>query len=598
MPFPRARKPQPTRAHLWVHIWILVLLGIGAPSSSAQSAKAVEDLLLVPGVTGQPGGRLVASLRADPKTLNPVTVLDVPSKEVIELLFADLIHINLSTQGTAPSLAKSWKVSRDGKRYTLELRRGLHFSDGHPFDADDVVFSFKVYLDEKVNSPQRDLLKVGEKPIEVRKEGPYRVVVDMAQPYAAAERLFDSVYILPRHLLEGTYEADKISQAWSTGTAPNQIAGLGPFRVKEYLPGERIVLERNPYYWETDAAKHRLPYLDEIIFLIVPTQDAEVIRFQAGDLDIIDNISSENYGVLTRDQQRKGYHLYDLGPSFEYDFLFFNLNDLRGKQLPEITRRQEWFLRDEFRLAVSAAIDREAISRLVYQGRATPLWGHVTPGNRLWINDAIPHPPRSVERATALLRSAGFSRQSDGTLVDTHGAPVEFSILTNPSNAQRTQMATIIQNDLTQLGMRVHLVPLEFRSVMARVFDSLDYDASVLGLVSGDADPNPEINVWTSGGGTHLWALTETKPATAWQAELDRLMQMQTAILDRKKRKEAYDRVQAILAEHSPVICLVSPNSLAGAKNTVGGIKPAVMRRHLLWNAEQLFIRPAPPSRN
>src|SRR5438093_3327509 len=113
-----------------------------------------------------------------------------------------------------------------------------------------------------------------------------------------------------------------------------------------------------------------------------------------------------------------------------------------------------------------------------------------------------------------------------------------------------------------QLGMRVHLVPLEFQAVIARVLDSFDYKASVLGLVSGDADPNPEINVWTSGGGTHLWALTETKPATTWQAELDRLMHMQTAILDPKKRKEAYDRVQVILAEHSPVICLVSPNSL------------------------------------
>src|SRR5262249_839809 len=158
-----------------------------------------------------------------------------PSKDLIALLFADLIHINLNTQGTEPSLAKSWKVSRDGKRYILELRRGLHFSDGHPFDADDVVFSFKVYLDEKVNSPQRDLLMVGEKPIEVRKEGPYRVVVDLAQPYAAAERLFDSVYILPRHLLEGVYETGKLSQAWPTGTATSQIAGLGPFRVKEYL---------------------------------------------------------------------------------------------------------------------------------------------------------------------------------------------------------------------------------------------------------------------------------------------------------------------------------------------------------------------------
>jgi peptide/nickel transport system substrate-binding protein len=585
-----------------LHLWALLVSGVliisGAPVSRsvAQTSAPDEDVLTVQGLSGQPGGRLVASLRADPKTLNPVTALDVPSKEAIALLFADLIHVNVYSQGTEPALAKSWKLSPDGMHYTLDLRRGIKFSDGHPFDADDVVFSFKVYLDEKVHSPQRDLLEVADKPIAVRKSGPYRVIVDLPQPYAAAERLFDGVSILPRHLLESAYETGKLSQTWTTGTPPAQIAGLGPYRVKEYVPGQKIVFERNPFYWKIDTAKHRLPYLDEIVFLIVPTQDAEVIRFQAGDLDVIDNISAENYGVLARDQQSRGYRLYDLGPGFEYDFLFFNLNDLGDKQLPEVRRKQEWFRRDEFRQAVSAAVDRDAISRLVFQGRATPLWGHVTPSNRLWINQAIPHPPKSQARATALLRSAGFSRQPDGTLVDAHGVPVEFSILTSPSNAQRTKMATVIQDDLTQLGMRVHLVPLEFQAVMSRVFESFDYDATILGLLSGDADPNPEINVWTSGGGTHIWAPSETKPATPWQAEVDRLMHEQTTMQDRKKRKQAYDRVQQLVAEHDPVICLVSPNVLVGVKNSVGGVKPAVMRHHLLWNVEQLFQRPVKAS--
>src|SRR6266567_9135979 len=111
-------------------------------------------------------------------------------------------------------------------------------------------------------------------------------------------------------------------------------------------------------------------------------------------------------------------------------------------------------------------------------------------------------------------------------LVDAHGNPVEFSILASPSNAQRTKIATIIQDDLKQLGMHVQVVPLEFQSIMARVFTSYDYEAAMLGLVSGDADPNPEINVWTSGGGTHVWALSETHPSLEWQAEIDRLMRL------------------------------------------------------------------------
>src|SRR5258708_16511056 len=568
--------------------WPVAVLGDSTPAS--QAVKPGEDILIVPGEIGRHGGRLVASLHSDPKTLNPIIAVDLPSKDVIALVSSDLIHINLYTQRTESALAKSWKVSPDGKRYTLELRHGILFSDGHPFDADDVVFSFKVYLDEKVHSPQRDLLQVGGKPIQVRKLGPYQVVFDLPQPYAAAERLFDSVSILPRHLLERAYEEGTITKAWGLATRPAEMAGLGPFRFKQYVPGQQIVLERNPFYWKADLRKNRLPYLDELSFLIVPTEDAEVIRFEAGDIDVI-KVNAENYSALEGNQRSRGYRLDDLGAGFEYDFLFFNLNDLSAKQLPEISRKQEWFRRAEFRQAISAAIDREAIVRLVYQGRATPLWDQVTPGNKLWINQTIQHPPRSLEKASALLRAAGFSRRPDGTLADVHGNPVEFSILTNPSNTQRTKIATIIQDDLKQLGMQVHVVPLAFRAIMARVFDSLDYESSILGLASGAPDPNPEIQVWPSGRAHNLWAQTQRQPLAPWQAEVDALMQQQTTVLDYKKRKQIYDRVQELIATYDPVICVVSPNVLVGAKNSLAGVRPSVMRNYLLWNAEQLFWR-------
>ncbi len=567
-------------------VLIVALFGLAFPILYAQSP---EEVLTVQGSAGRPGGRLVASWHSEPKTLNPVTAVDVVSKELISLLNADLIHINLATQRTEPALTKSWTVSGAGKHYTLDLRQGLKFSDGHPFDADDVVFSFKVYLDPKVHSPQSDLLEVGGKPIQVQKLGPYRVGFDLASPYAAAERIFDGVEILPRHLLEKPYEDGTIDKAWGVSTSPAAIAGLGPYRLKQYVPGQQVLLERNPYYWKVDSAGHRLPYLDELAFLIVPTEDAEVIRFQSGDLDLLEKISAENYVLLEREQKSRDYRLYDLGPGMEYDFLFFNLNDLSAKHLPEVASKQEWFRRREFRQAVSLAIDREAIVRLVYRGRAAPIWTQVTPGNKLWVDAALPHPARSVEKALELLRSAGFTRSADGTLTDSHGAPVEFSILTNPSNVQRSKMATLIQDDLGQLGMRVNLVSMEFQALMARVFDSYDYDATLLGLVSGDADPNPEINVWTSTGGTHVWALAEAHPLAPWQAELDRLMDAQTAMLEFANRKAAYDRVQQIVEEEDPVICLVSPNVLAATKNGLEGLQPSVMRNYLLWNTERLY---------
>jgi len=230
--------------------------------------------------------------------------------------------------------------------------------------------------------------------------------------------------------------------------------------------------------------------------------------------------------------------------------------------------------------------------RLVYRGRAVPLASQVTPANKFWVDSTLPRPVRSLEKAQALLHSIGFSRRADGKLIDSQGTPVEFSIITNPSNQQRTRMATVIQEDLNQLGMQIHVVPIEMKSLMARVLDSLDYDASILGLLSGDADPNPEINTWTSSGSTHVWAPTETKPLATWQAELDRLMLQQTSVLDYKKRKQIYDRVQQIIVQHDPVIFLVSPDVLVGAKDSLKGIKPAVLGHHLLWNVEQLYWEP------
>lgn len=563
----------------------------GASVLFATVASAQEDFMIASNPPGHAGGQLVLALRSEPKTLNPVLATDISSRDVIRCLTADLIHINRGTLKTEPALAESWKVSPDGRVYTLKLRRGVRFSDGQPFNADDVVFSFRVYLDVKVHAPQRDQMIVGGKPIEVEKLDDETVRFTLAKPYAAAERLFDSVSILPRHLLATAYQEGKFSQVWPLDTPAAQFAGLGPFRLKEYTPGVRIVLERNPYYWKEDRAHTRLPYLDRIVFLFVASEDAQVIRFQAGDTDLLARFDAEDFDVLHRSEAARGYHLVDAGPGLEFNFILFNLNDLSSKALPEIAAKQEWFRDVRLRQAVSAAIDRQAIVRLVYGGRAAPLWGPVTPGDKLWIDNQIPHPPRSLDRARQLLKSAGFTWNSGGGLMDPHGKPVEFSILTTSSNAQRTKMATLIQDDLSQVGMNVHVVPLEFRAVVDRLLNSYNYEAAIMGLANGDTDPNPEMNVWRSSGSTHLWHPNQDKPATAWEAEIDRLMEEQLVTMNYARRKQLYDRVQQILAEQMPLICLASPDILAGAKDRIANFHPAILDPYVLWNVEQLYVQ-------
>ncbi len=569
---------------------ILLACGLSATSFALQRAPSSDRFVSTADV-GQPGGQLVVVQRTEPRTLNPITAVDSPSRDVIRRTIADLIHINRETQQLEPALATSWTATPDGRRFTLALRRGVRFSDGDPFDADDVLFSFQVYLDEKVAAPQRDSLIVGGKPIVVTKLDQYTVQVDVAEPYSSAERLFDSVAMLPRHLLEQPHKEGKLAETWNLRTPAAAMAGLGPFRFAEHVPGERLVLERNPNYWKEDRAGTPLPYLDRVVFIFVPSEDAQAVRFQSGEADIPTRLSATNFELLLKDQPRRNYELRDLGAGLGYEFLFFNQNDVPATAPADTAARRRWFRQLAFRQAVSSAIDRDAIVRLTYRGRATPLWGHVPPGNKVWVNASLPKPARSIDRARQHLRAGGFSWLPDGTLVDDQRQPVAFSIVTNAGNAERSQMATIIQDDLKQIGMRVSVVTLDLRAMLDRINTSHDYDAIVLGLAGGDGDPNSEMNVWLSSGSTHLWRPAQRAPATPWEAEIDTLMQEQIRTRDAQRRKRLYDRVQQLVAENLPIISLVSPNVLVGATRGLGNFRPTVLDHPALWNIEELFWR-------
>ena len=243
-----------------------------------------------------------------------------------------------------------------------------------------------------------------------------------------------------------------------------------------------------------------------------------------------------------------------------------------------------------FRRAVSLAIDRQGITRLVFKGRAVPLWGNVSPGNRLWVNNSIAKPARSVAKSRELLKASGFSWRPDGSLVDKQGRRVEFTIVTSATSAQRTAMATLIQADLKELGMDVRVVPLEFRALVDRVWETLDYEASIQGFGGGDADPNAEMQIWLSRGANHIWRLGQKTPATPWEAEIDRLMQRQLSTLDTGTRKRMYDRVQAIVAEQLPFIFLAAPHILVAARGDLANFQPAVLDHYTLWNVDQLYF--------
>jgi peptide/nickel transport system substrate-binding protein len=522
----------------------------------------------------QRGGKLVVALRAEPKTLNPLTALDGPSREVTGRMNADLITTDRATLLPVPSLAESWSASPDGKHYTVKLRRNVRFSDGQPFDADDVVFSFQAYLDERTNAPQRDLLIVNGVPLGVQKIDRYTVRFDLPSAYATAERLFDGLAMLPRHLLEQSFNGGTISHAWTLNTPAAAIAGMGPFRLKAYRPGERLVLERNPYY-----RKSGQPFLDELEFLFVGDEDAQVARFLAGETDLINRVSARNAVFL----RAHGLNVDDAGPSLEYNFLFFNLTP----QAP--SPQNAWFELPAFRQAVSKTIDRQSMVKLIFNGLATPLRTHVTPGNRTWALPGGEALAASAADAREILRSAGFTWDHNGLLLDPARRSVEFTILTSSSNAERIQMAAMIQDDLKGIGMTVHLVNLEFRAMADRILRTHDYDAAIMGLGAGDGDPNSEMNVWLSSGTMHIWNPRQPKPASAWEAEIDSLMRRQQVEMDLAARRRLYFRVQQIEAEQLPIISLVSPHVLVARGPRVRHLHPVILDHYTLWNADELF---------
>lgn len=339
----------------------------------------------------------------------------------------------------------------------------------------------------------------------------------------------------------------------------------------EHKPGQLVRLRRNPHYWQ--AGK---PLLDEVEVVFVPDQTAEALRFRRGDLDLLQRPAAKVFAAL-----EPAFTKQDAGASLEYHFVFFNLN---AERVPDAVRaKQQWFREPAFRRAVSLAADRAGMSRLAFEGRATPLAHHVTPGNKAWVTEVAPrHDPAEAQRQ---LQSAGF-RLDGAALRDGGGRPVEFSLAVNGANTAQMQIATILQEDLRALGMRMRIVTLEFRSLVDRVLKTLDYDAALMALGSGDADRNAEMNVWLAGGSMHVWNLAAEKKPLPWEMEIDRLMKRQRGSRDAKERRRLYGEVQRLVAEHLPIVALVSPHLLVAHKPGLQGVRPGIVPPYALWNIE------------
>ena len=511
-------------------------------------------------------GELAWTIGYDPKTFDPAKVDDEESELVRYLTAGVLLRFNRSTQQVEPQLAEIWNLSADGKTLTFKLRPGLHFSDGSALTSKDAAWSVRRVLLPSTGAPVAEEFLA---PAEVRVETPddLTVIVHLAKRVIGIGKVFDEIAIEP---------ADRPSEGRVTS---------GPFAVADYRRSQYVRLRRNAHYQGRDSAGAGLPYASGVRLDVLDNHEQEIRLFERGEYDVIDGLPPDYFGLL---KQKTPAAVRDLGPSLNTEQLWFN--QAPGSPLP--AWEKAWFQSQTFRVAVSRAIHRADLARIAYEGHATPAYSFISPANNTWYNRSLSAPHEDVDAAKAALTAAGF-RRSGSVLQDAAGHPVKFSILTNAGNAARLKMATLIQQDLSALGMQVTVVALDFPALIERLMHTQDYQACLLGLENVDPEPNAMMNIWLSSSPNHQWNPSEKTPATQWEAEIDREMNLQASSLKQAERKQAVDRVQQIVADQQPFIYLVYPNALYAVSPRLQGVQPTVLQPGLVWNVERLRLQGA-----
>jgi peptide/nickel transport system substrate-binding protein len=533
------------------------------------------------------GGQIVASIRGEPRTFNRYVAADQASEVLSLLLQARLVRINRSTFELEPWLAEKWESSPDGRTHTIHLRPGLTWSDGMPLTAEDVLFSLRAVYDPKVESVLADSLSAGGQPLRAASPDPQTVVFTYPAPSGQGVRLLDGLPILPKHTLEAALAAGTFASAYNTSTPPAEVVGAGPFVLREYQPGQRVVMDRNPRYWRKAPDGAALPYLDRIVLLIIPEQNAELLRIQAGETDLTSTeLRPEDYLPVRRADEEGRLRLIELGVGPDADALWFCLKpEVKGKD-----PRFAFVSRPEFRRAISHAVDREAFAENVFLGAAVPVWGPITPGNTRWFWPDNPRYPHNDDTAKMLLREIGLEdRNGNGVVEDAKGTEARFTVITQRGIGWYERGTAFVRDELARVGIALEIAPLEQGAVIQRL-QACDYDAVYFRPVMTDLDPAGNLDFWLSSGGSHFWNMSQKTPATDWERRIDTLMLEQAAELDPARREMQFRAVQKILAENLPVLYFAAPRLYYAHSMRLRGVVPSVLRPPVLWNADSLSV--------
>jgi len=538
------------------------------------------------------GGELVLSTTSDPRSFNDILAKETSTTLVTSHIFEGLTTTNAFTTKVEPHLAERWEVSEDGLHWTFYLRRDVLWNDGHPFTADDVVFTFNdLIYNVDIPSSSRDIFTIEGKTFKVEKVDDYTVKFILPVKFAPFTRGMGTS-ILPKHKLKKIVDNGEFNFTWGIDTPPIEIVGTGPYRLIRYDPGQRLVFKRNSHYWKHSDEGDRLPYISKIIYLIVQNQDVSLLKFVEGATDSY-SFRGMDYPLLKPLEEERNFTVYDLGPDTGSNFIVFNQNTSHNAETnkPYVEPfKQLWFTNTEFRRAVAHAVDKEKLIEIVSNKLGYPQHSPIGPGGGFFHNSNVIKYEYDLDKAKEILNKAGFKdRDGDGYIEDSTGQTVEFNIYTNSGNTERIDIAGIIRYDLEKLGMKVNFLALEFNTLVSKLNATFEWDAIILGLTGG-IEPHFGQNVWNSKGGLHLWYPQQASPATEWEKRIDEIFVQGVQELNEDKRRIFYDEFQLIVSQKLPVIYTVLGARISAVRNKFENLKPTNYGG-VFHNLEELYFK-------
>ncbi|MDD5194787.1 MAG: ABC transporter substrate-binding protein [Candidatus Omnitrophica bacterium] len=539
---------------------------------------------------GKAGGEFILASSSDPKSFNPIVAQETSTTQITSFIFEGLTRTAPLTLEVLPNLAQSWET-KDNIEWLFHLRKDVFWNDGKKFTADDVVFTFNdLIYNADIPSSSRDIFLLEGKRIRVEKIDDYTVRFILPFTFSPFLRALNQE-ILPFHAYASLVKSKTFSFSLGLGSKPEDIIGSGPFRLKKYSPGERVILERNPYYWKKDACNQKLPYLEKIIFLIIPNADTILLKFMEGDIDYY-GLRPRDIAILGPEQNKDSFTLYNAGPSHSSNFLVLNQNTKinPNTKKPLITPYKLRLFRDKnFRKAIAYAINREKLITIVLNGLGIPQYSSESPSNKAFFTAELEEYPYNPARAIKLLLQLGLlDRNNDRVLEDKDGNRLEINFFTNADNPERLLMASLIKTDLENIGIKINLLGLDFNNLVNKLLVSGDWEMVFIRL-TGTIEPYFGKNVWSYKGTMHMWN-PQKAPLDAFEEEIETIFNEAAKETDEQKRKELFYRFQMIVSDELPLIYTVIPYSIYAVANKFENLYPTAYSA--FGEIEYVYITP------